>query len=107
MPHIGAAIAVIRSHSEQIRGKSSAVPIAARFVQSVSPCIAQNVGHSVPWPLRQRGLKALIVTEILVRDIIDVRQIWELVKVRSSHILARGAAGSGTRELSRRVRCIA
>src|SRR5258708_936900 len=68
------------------------------------PGITQEVRQSMPRPLSQGDLHALIVAEILIRDVIDVRQIWKFLEVRSLQVLARGAArGSRSYDLSRRV----
>src|SRR5215831_20733069 len=94
MPNIVAAIAIIGPHLEQVGGKRRTVPIATGLVECVRPRIAQNIRHAMPWPLRQGGLQSVIVAEILVRDVIDIRQIRELAEIRSSEILAGGATGS-------------
>src|SRR5438105_11811885 len=68
------------------------------------PRVAKKVRQSVPWPLIKGDLHSVIVTEVLVRDVVDRRQVWELPEVRSVQVLARGAAGGrGSDDLRRGV----
>src|SRR5215472_9417413 len=107
MPNVIVAVAVIRSHSKQIGRKSRAVPIATRLIQGMRPRVTQNVGHAMPGALCQRRLKSVVVAEILVGDVVDVREVWELPEVRPPQVFTRRAARSSTHNLSRSVRRIA
>src|SRR5262245_12916711 len=107
MPNVIVAVAVIRSHSKQIGWKSCTVPIATRLIQRVRPRVTQNVGHAVPGPLCQRRLQSVVVAEILIRNVIDVGEIWELTEVRPPEVFAcRAARSCRTGNLSRSVRSI-
>src|SRR5262245_33084291 len=108
MPDVVVAVAVIRSHAKQIGWENCTVPIAAGLIQRVCPCVAQDVGHAVPWPLRQGRLQPLVIAEILIRNVVDIGEIWELAEVRPPEVFASRAARScRTGNLSRSVRSIA
>ena len=108
MTDIVVAGAVVRPDVEQVRWKSGAVPITAGLIQSVRPGVAHNVRHTVPRTLGESDLQSVVVTEVLIRNVIDVREIWELAEVRPFEVLARGAARTRrSDDLRRRERSIA
>src|SRR5437867_1476867 len=104
MPNVVVRVAIIRSHIEQVRGKSGVIPVAAGLVQGMRPGIAQKIRQPMPWALGQGDLQSVIVAEILIRDVIDVGQIREFLEVRSPQVFTRSAARSSRRnDLSWRV----
>src|SRR5262245_25802216 len=108
MADVVVAVAVIRSYAKQIGGKSCTVPIAARFIQRMCPRVTQDVRHAVPRALGQRRLQSVVVAEVLIRNVVDIGEIWELAEVRPPEVFARRAARScRTDNLSRSIRCIA